>query len=76
MGFSVFAIHFYVVPLCAEAIQLALRSSLGGISLYVGVDSVCPREEVGSESSYAAILDPSPSSLGFNLDVPSHASLL
>lgn len=41
-----------------EAVCSASGSFAGGISLYVGVDSVCPREDVSSGSSYAAILDP------------------
>lgn len=54
---SIFLTHFCMVPLYAEALQSALTSSLGGIALYVGVDSVYLWEEMGSGSSYDAVLD-------------------
>lgn len=41
---------------CAEVVQSALGSS-GGIVLNVGVDFMCPQEEVTSESSCATILE-------------------
>ena len=42
---------------CAEAVQSALSSSSGGITLYIDLDSVYPWEEVSSGSSYSAILE-------------------
>lgn len=54
-------INFYVVLLCAGTIQLALRSSLGRIVIYVGIDSRHPWKEMNLESSYTTILDLSPS---------------
>ena len=53
---SFLPVSMWSLPLCAEAVQSALRSSSGRTSLYAGVDSVCQWEEVGSGSSYAAIL--------------------
>ena len=58
---SVFPINFYMVLLCAGTIQLALRSSLGRIAIYVGIDSRYPWKEMNLESSYTTILDLSPS---------------
>lgn len=51
------SIYIYVVPLYAEAVQSSLTSSLGGIALYVCVDSEYLWEKIGSGSSFDEILD-------------------
>ena len=56
------------VAYCAGTVRSALSSSSGEIALYVGVDLVCPKEEVSS----ATILDlPSP----INLLLPNSSTL-
>lgn len=55
----VFPTHFYAVLLYVVTVWSALRSSLGGIALYVGVDLVWREEEVSSGSFYVAVWDPS-----------------
>ena len=42
---------------CAKAIQSALSFSSGGITLYVGVDLLCPWQEVSSRSAHVTLLD-------------------
>ena len=59
---SLWCVSFLVCRHEAPA-QLVLRSFSEEIVLYVAVDSVCPGEEVSSESSYAAILASLPSIL-------------
>lgn len=50
----------YVVSLicCAEAIQLALSSLSRGISLNIGVHSMCSWAGANSASPYTTVLDP------------------
>ena len=62
--------HYYVsaspTPLSMVPLYFVVQElfsqpcSSGGIALYIGIHLVCLWEEKSSESSYTAILDPSP----------------
>lgn len=60
MASAVLHVSVWSLVCRAEAVQLALGSSSGGIALSVGVNSVCSWEEVSLVSSYTAILDRKP----------------
>lgn len=42
---------------CAKAVQSALSFSVGETALQVGIDSMCPWDEVASACFYIIILD-------------------
>lgn len=39
---SMLLFHYYVILLCIVTVQSVLKSSSGEITLYVGVDLMCP----------------------------------
>lgn len=55
-GYYVCPFCFCVVFLCAVTAQSAFRSSLGGIALDVGIDSMCLWEAMSSGSSFGCVL--------------------
>lgn len=59
-----FSMQSLPLACCIEAVQLAYSCLSGGITLNIGVYSMCSWEEANSAFTCAAILDPFPE-LGF-----------
>lgn len=60
MASAVLHVSVWSLVCHAEAVQLALGSSSGGIALSIGVNSMCSWGEVSAVSSYSATLDRKP----------------